>query len=92
MSRGWESNPRPPDYKSDALTIEPRCSNQVVFGQICEQCKTEQMPKRVSRLRCATCSEFDCDCEQKRHTLVEPKMMHRPDLCRKCLSGDPCVV
>ncbi|GFR93742.1 hypothetical protein ElyMa_002650600 [Elysia marginata] len=22
----WESNPRPPDHKSDALTTEPRCS------------------------------------------------------------------
>ncbi|GFS14322.1 hypothetical protein ElyMa_006743600 [Elysia marginata] len=26
MRRGWESNPRPPDHKSDALTTEPRCS------------------------------------------------------------------
>ncbi|GFS12056.1 rho GTPase-activating protein 7 [Elysia marginata] len=26
MRRGWESNPRPPDHKSNALTTEPRCS------------------------------------------------------------------
>ncbi|GFR71565.1 heparan-sulfate 6-O-sulfotransferase 3 [Elysia marginata] len=26
MPRGWESNPRPPDHKSDALTTKPRCS------------------------------------------------------------------
>ncbi|GFR95049.1 hypothetical protein ElyMa_006265000 [Elysia marginata] len=28
MRRGWESNPRPPDHKSDALTTEPRCSKE----------------------------------------------------------------
>ncbi|GFS02707.1 hypothetical protein ElyMa_004613800 [Elysia marginata] len=29
--RWWESNPRPPDHKSDALTTEPRCSGLAKF-------------------------------------------------------------
>ncbi|GFR90019.1 hypothetical protein ElyMa_000807100, partial [Elysia marginata] len=30
IHRGWKSNPRPPDHKSNALTTKPRCSTVVV--------------------------------------------------------------
>ncbi|GFR68223.1 hypothetical protein ElyMa_000272400 [Elysia marginata] len=35
MRRSWESNPRPPDYKFDAFSTEPRCST--VKGLIIEE-------------------------------------------------------
>ncbi|GFR94830.1 hypothetical protein ElyMa_002677100 [Elysia marginata] len=32
MRRGWESNPRMPDHKSNALTTEPRCSTSILYS------------------------------------------------------------
>ncbi|GFN87180.1 zygote arrest protein 1 [Plakobranchus ocellatus] len=61
------------------------------YGQICETCKIVLMPKRVTRLRCGTCNQLECDCKVKGQDILEPKLMHRQDLCVKCLSGNPCI-